>query len=182
MRQVIEEGRNAVTGLRSPAGGVPSDLEDAFSTVPQELVLDEHIGFRVIAEGRKRPLHPVIRDEIYRIGREALVNAFRHSRAKHIEVEVEYAVSQFRVLVRDDGRGIDSQVLESGREGHWGLPGMRERAEAIGGRLMVWSRAGSGTEIELSLPGHLAFETQHFRLGNALFRRRHKTDEPHPPD
>ncbi|HKF59378.1 MAG TPA: two-component regulator propeller domain-containing protein [Blastocatellia bacterium] len=182
MRQVIEEGRNAVTGLRSPAGGVPSDLEDAFSTVPQELVLDEHIGFRVIAEGRKRPLHPVIRDEIYRIGREALVNAFRHSRAKHIEVEVEYAVSQFRVLVRDDGRGIDSKVLESGREGHWGLPGMRERAEAIGGRLMVWSRAGSGTEIELSLPGHVAFETQHFRLPNALFRRRRKTAERQTPD
>jgi signal transduction histidine kinase len=124
----------------------------------------------------------VIRDEIYRIGREALVNAFRHSRAKHIEVEVEYAVSQFRVFVRDDGRGIDSQVLESGREGHWGLPGMRERAEAIGGRLMVWSRAGSGTEIELSLPGHVAFEMQHFGLGNALFRRRRKTDERQTPD
>jgi len=177
MGQVIEEGRNAVRGLRSPAGGAPPDLEDAFSTVPKELGLDEHIGFRVVAEGRKRPLHPVIRDEVYRIGREALVNAFRHSRAKHIEVEVEYAASQFRVLVRDDGRGIDPRVLESGRDGHWGLPGMRERAEAIEGRLMVWSRAASGTEIELSVPSHVAFQTQRLRFGDALFRRRRRLDD-----
>jgi signal transduction histidine kinase len=85
------------------------------------------------------------------------VNAFRHSGAATIEVEIEYAARQLRIVVRDDGRGIDSDVLQSGREGHWGLSGMRERAETIGARLQVWSRAGSGTEVELAVPSETAF-------------------------
>ncbi|MGH9840816.1 MAG: ATP-binding protein [Blastocatellia bacterium] len=97
---------------------------------------------------------------MYRIGREALVNAFRHSSAKSIEVEVEYAAQRLRLLVRDDGCGIDPQVLQSGREGHWGLAGMRERAEQIGARLKVRSRALDGTEVELSVPRQVAFQTQ----------------------
>jgi signal transduction histidine kinase len=100
---------------------------------------------------------PVLGDEVYRIGREALVNAFRHSHAKNIEVELEYTAARLRVLVRDDGCGIDPQVLKSGREGHWGLVGMRERAKQIGARLSVWSRPTAGTEIEISVPGSIAF-------------------------
>jgi signal transduction histidine kinase len=95
---------------------------------------------------------------VYRIGREALVNAFRHSEAAEIEVEIEFAASELRVLVRDNGLGIDPEVLRAGREGHWGLSGMRERAEGMGARLKVWSRAGAGTEVELSVPGEIAFE------------------------
>ena len=79
--------------------------------------------------------------------------------AQKIEVAIDYAAAEVRVLVRDNGCGIDEQVLSSGREGHWGLPGMRERAERIGARLKVWSRAGAGTEIELVVPGHVAFQT-----------------------
>jgi hypothetical protein len=158
MGRVIEEGRNAVRGLRSSPSG-SHDLEQAFSLIRQELAIEGEIDFRVIVEGRPQPLHPIIRDEVYRIGREAVVNAFRHSGAARIEVEVEYAVKQFRVLVRDNGRGMDSQVLQAGREGHWGLPGMRERAETIGARLHVWSSAISGTEVELSVPGHIAFRS-----------------------
>jgi signal transduction histidine kinase len=105
-------------------------------------------------------LHPVIRDEVYRIGREALVNAFRHARASSIEVEVQYTTSHLQVLVRDDGCGIDPQVLRSGREGHWGLPGMRERAEGIGAKLKVWSRNAAGTEVELIVPGNVAYPHQ----------------------
>lgn len=157
MAHVVEEGRTAVQGLRSPQGSV-HDLDEAFSRVQQELALDEKRPFRVIVEGAPRPLHPLIRDEVYSIGREALVNSFRHSRASITEVELEYASNQLRVLVRDNGCGIDPQVLRSGRDGHWGLSGMRERAERIGARLKVWSRAGAGTEIELSVPGHIAFE------------------------
>lgn len=159
MGQVIDEGRNAVRGLRAPASQEtgPDDLEQALSRVPQELGHTEAAGFRVLVEGRPRPLHPVIRDEVYRIGREALVNAFRHSGAAAIEVEIEYAARALRLLVRDDGHGIDPQVLKAGRDGHWGLSGMRERAERMGARLKVWSRAGAGTEVELSVPNEIAF-------------------------
>ena len=159
MGDVIEEGRNAVRGLRAFPGS-SQDLEQAFSRVPQDLAVHDPIDFRVIVEGRRRPLQPLIRDEVYRIGREALVNAFRHSRARNIEIELEHAAKQLRVLVRDNGCGIDPQVLSTGREGHWGLPGMRERAERIGARLRVWSRAAAGTEVELSVPSHIAFQYQ----------------------
>jgi signal transduction histidine kinase len=163
MGQVIEEGRNAVRGLRS-SQSASMDLEQAFSRIRNELAVQnetgEQTGFRVIVEGRPRPLHPIIRDEVYSIGREALVNAFRHSQAKNIEVEVEYLAKRLRILVRDDGCGIAPQVLQSGREGHWGLPGMRERAERIGARLKLRSRVATGTEVELYVPGYVAFQPQ----------------------
>ena len=104
-------------------------------------------------KARRRTLHPVLRDEIYRIAGEALRNAFRHAQARRIEVEIRYGERQFRLRVRDDGKGIDPEVLnEQGRAGHWGLPGMRERAERIGGSLEIWSELDSGTEVELSIP------------------------------
>lgn len=157
MGQVMEEGRTALKGLRSSSSR-GHDLAQSFSGIQQELALQERIDFRVTVEGHPRPLHPVIRDEAYRIGREALVNAFRHSGASIIEVELEYGTKHLRVLVRDDGRGIDAQVLRLGREGHWGLGGMRERAEGIGATLKVWSRPGAGTEVELSIPNDLAYQ------------------------
>ncbi|HEX6901235.1 MAG TPA: two-component regulator propeller domain-containing protein [Thermoanaerobaculia bacterium] len=162
MRQVIEEGRNAVRGLRKPAQEIPGidDLAQALARVPRELGLDEAAGLRVIVAGKPRPLRPLIRDEVYRISREALVNAFRHAEASAIEVEVEFAARALRICVRDDGRGIDPGVLLSGRDGHWGLSGMRERAEGMGARLKVWSRERAGTEIELSVPGAVAFRDQ----------------------
>jgi nitrate/nitrite-specific signal transduction histidine kinase len=86
------------------------------------------------------------------------VNAFRHSRANKIEVEVDYSASNLRILVRDNGCGIDPQVLRAGRDGHWGLPGMRERAEKVGAKLRLWSRAAAGTEVELTVPGQIAFQ------------------------
>ena len=160
MRSVIEEGRNAVRGLRSPTAGNQDDLEQAFCRVREELDAKEGIDFRVIGEGQARPLDALIRDEVCRIGREAVVNAFQHSGAKGIEVEVEFAAKGLRIAVRDDGRGIDPQLLQSGREGHWGLAGMRERAKRIGGRLQIWSGADTGTEVELSVPGRIAFRAQ----------------------
>jgi len=156
MGQVVEEGRNAVRGLRSSGTDLP-DLERAFSRVQNELPPSGAVDFKVVVEGVSRPVHPSIRDEAYRVGREALVNAFRHSQANQIEVELEYSTKHLRILVRDNGIGIDESVLLSGREGHWGLSGMRERAEEIGGKLRVFSRAGAGTEIELTIPGHIAF-------------------------
>ncbi len=122
--------------------------------------MQSQISFRVIVEGTPRLLRSVIRDEVYLIGHEALSNAFRHAQASEIEVEIEYAASHLRVLIRDNGGGIDTQVLRSGREGHWGLSGMKERTERIGGKLRVLSRSVAGTEVELSVPGNIAFEVR----------------------
>ncbi len=116
-------------------------------------------------------MHPSVRDKIYLIGREALLNAFRHSKANTIEVELEYGLKQLRILVRDDGRGIEPEVLVSGREGHWGLSGMRERAEVIGACLKLFSRAGAGTEVELSVPGRIAYEIDSSQRSRRWFSR-----------
>jgi signal transduction histidine kinase len=109
---------------------------------------------------------------VYRIGREAIVNAFNHSGATTIHASVEYTLRQLRISIRDNGCGIDSTVLNVGRDGHWGLSGMRERAESIGARLHVWSSASTGTEIELDVPGHIAFPSTERRWPLTLFSRR----------
>jgi ligand-binding sensor domain-containing protein/signal transduction histidine kinase len=157
MRQMIDEGRNALRGLRSSRHN-PVNLERAFSEVRQEFPVDSQIEFRVIVEGTPRNMRPMIADEVFLIGREALSNAFRHSRATVVEVELEYAQSHLRLLIRDNGSGIDPEVLRSGKEGHWGLSGMKERTERIGGNLKVMSHAAAGTEVELSVPRRIAFE------------------------
>jgi len=156
MGQVTEEGRDALRGLRAPASH-SGNIETALSRVRQELAMGENTAYRVVAHGTPLPLSPTIRDDVFRVAREAVVNAFLHAHAENIEVEVEYAKRFFRVLVRDNGRGIDSRVLDAGREGHWGLPGMRERSENIGASLKLRSRVGAGTEVELTVPGTIAF-------------------------
>ncbi|MGA2598649.1 MAG: two-component regulator propeller domain-containing protein [Bryobacteraceae bacterium] len=166
MKRVVDEGRNTVQGLRSSYSSIP-DLAQSFSTIQQELAVQPEIDFRVIVDGQPRALHPLLRDEFYRIGREALLNAFRHSHATSIEVELAYAPKGLRMLIRDNGCGIAPDVVQSGREGHWGLPGMRERAEKIGAQLHVWSSTAAGTEIELSVPSRLAFE---FQPSNSLLK------------
>jgi signal transduction histidine kinase len=181
MGQVIEEGRNAVRGFRSIERET-QDLGREFSRVPQELDVKEQIDFRVVVEGHPQSLHPVIREEVYSIGREALVNSFRHSGASRIEVELQYSASQLRILVRDDGCGVDAQLLESGRHGHWGLSGMRERAERIGAKLKISSRAGDGTEVEIRVPGDVAFESHSSSSASkwfaGLYRRHTAKAEP----
>jgi signal transduction histidine kinase/ligand-binding sensor domain-containing protein len=157
LRQVSQEGRNALRSLRSPEV-TPDALEHALSRLPKEFALPVGIDFQVATEGRPRVLRPLIRDEAYLIAREAVLNAFRHARATKIEVEVDYASRHLRILVRDNGCGMESGLLRVGREGHWGLTGMRERAEKIGATLQVLSRPNAGTEIHLSIPGSLAFQ------------------------
>jgi signal transduction histidine kinase len=159
MAQVIEEGRNAVRGFRSVEGD-PGDLEQSLAKLEEEFAVEKQLDFRIIIEGHPIRLQPDTREEVYSIGREALTNAFRHSEAKAIEVRIEYSDHQLRMLVRDDGSGIDPHVLESGREGHFGLSGMQERAKKIGGVLKVWSRKQAGTEVELSVPGRNAFHVR----------------------
>ena len=157
MNQGIAEGRSTIQGLRS-ADSHRFDLVMDFSRVQQELPAQQNIDFRVIVAGRQQPLQPSIRHEVYRIGREALLNAFCHSRARRVECELEYADSDLRMRVWDNGCGIDPDVLHAGREGHWGLAGMRERATRIGGLLKISSTAAAGTEIQLSIPSSIAFQ------------------------
>ncbi|HXJ13715.1 MAG TPA: two-component regulator propeller domain-containing protein [Candidatus Limnocylindrales bacterium] len=170
MGRVMDEGRNTVRGLRSSDTARPN-LEEEFSRIQKDLAISTQSEFRVIVEGAPRPLRPVIHDELYYIGREALANAFRHSAAGEVVVEIEYASSHLRLLVRDNGRGIDSQVLNAGRDGHWGLSGMRERSERIGGKLKVLSMHSAGTEIHLSVPGRLAFAPEFSARQSSWFSR-----------
>ena len=156
MRQGIAEGRSAIWGLRS-SGFQTSDLVGALSRIQDELEVQPDIEFRVTVTGRKKQLAGEIQHEIYRIGREALVNAFCHSGAKRIELALEYSDSELHVRIRDNGHGIDPQVLDKGRDGHWGLAGMRERATRIGGLLKILSSATAGTEVQLSIPSTIAF-------------------------
>jgi signal transduction histidine kinase len=158
--QAIAEGRDAVQDLRSSTTET-NDLARAIKILAGELADDETNqsapAIDVQVEGASRDLHPILRDEVYRIAAEALRNAFRHAQAKHIEVEIHYEVKQLRVRVRDDGRGMDAKIAaEKGRPGHYGLRGMRERAKAIGGNLELWSNVESGTEIELTIPANIA--------------------------
>ena len=185
MRQVVDEGRNAVRGLRStPSASL--GLEHAFSRIQQELVTERRTGkeieFRVIVEGEPRPLHPVLRDEVYRIGRDALINAFRHAQAKKIEMELAYSAKRLTVSVRDNGRGIDPAVLQTGRDGHWGLSVMRERADRIGARFHVMSSGTAGTEVQLMVPAHIAFKDEAAAKPSWFgkrFRLRDRTEEGH---
>ncbi len=159
----ITEGRDAVQGLRASTVQT-NDLAQAVNSLGEELAADPANqavpAFRVTVEGEPRDLHPILRDEIYRIAAEALRNAFHHAKARQIEAEVRYDNQEFRLRVRDDGKGMDPAVLSGdGREGHFGLPGMRERANAIGGKLVVWSELGAGTEVELRVPADAAYAT-----------------------
>ncbi|HEX3660145.1 MAG TPA: two-component regulator propeller domain-containing protein [Acidobacteriaceae bacterium] len=156
MRQVIEEGRNALRGLRTKVAD-DADLAVAFSRIGQEFGIDDRIALRVTRQSDLRTLRSRIRGEVYRIGREAVMNAFLHAKPKSVDVILEEAGRSFRLIVRDDGCGIDPHVLDAGREGHWGLAGMRERSESIGGTLRLRSRLGAGTEVELIVPQAIAF-------------------------
>jgi signal transduction histidine kinase/ligand-binding sensor domain-containing protein len=157
----ITEGRDAVQGLRASILEA-NDLAQAVNTLGEELAGEsagnDVVGFRVAVEGEARDLHPIVRDEIYKIVAESLRNAFRHARGKQVEVEMRYDDEQFRLRVRDDGKGIDRAVLSGdGVQGHYGLHGMRERAIVIGGKLTIWSEVDAGTEVELRLPANLAY-------------------------
>jgi signal transduction histidine kinase/ligand-binding sensor domain-containing protein len=181
--QAVTQAREAVQGLRASTI-VTNDLARAIEAVGEELTADQGAAngeatvFTMEVEGTPRALHPVLRDEIYRIAAEAVRNAFRHARARRIEVEIIYEAKQLRVRVRDNGIGIDASVIEEGRPGHFGLMGMRERARRIGGQLDVWSAAslskpgafstpGAGTEVQLIIPASILYQdhrSRRFRL------------------
>ena len=156
--EVLAEGRDRIRNLRVHSASL-GDLPAAFRSVAEETSEGRDAIFKTVVEGHVRELHPLVFEECYCIGREAIINALSHSEGKHVEAEITYDSRQFRLRVRDDGRGIDPKILEAGgRAGHWGLQGMYERAEKIGGQLRFWSRPDTGTEVELTVPGTTAYQ------------------------
>ena len=141
-----------------------NNLPVAISALGRELATDATSGqtpaFHVGVEGEGRDLRPIVRDEIYKTAAEALRNAFRHACARRVEVEIRYGHDEFRLRVRDDGKGIDPAVpAGQGSDGHYGLRGMPEGAALIGGEVAVWSEVGAGTEVELRLPARGIYAT-----------------------
>jgi signal transduction histidine kinase/ligand-binding sensor domain-containing protein len=178
--QAIGEGRDAVQNLRSSSFD-ERDLATSLGALGTELGkgIDPASTpeYRVVVEGRPRELTAAVRDEAYRIAREAVCNAYQHAKAGHIETEVTFGDGDLTIRVRDDGIGVDPQILARGqRPGHWGLPGMRERSESFGGHLHVWSEGNAGTEVELQIPADIAYpeprRSSFTRLRNLLRRAR----------
>ena len=148
MYRVIEEGRGALQGLRSPAIGSASleqALADSFDELPPT-----NAQFRIQVTGHPIALKPAVQEQIYLIAREALANAFHHSNAKRIEAEIEYLSEKLRVVIRDDGCGMDPVAVRLQQNSHWGVLGMQERAKSIGAHLRIWSQRGLGTEVSIS--------------------------------
>jgi len=154
---LMSDSRERIRDLRQGTGSV-APLHEALSSVGEEREPDGSITFRLVVEGALRELNPVIRDEMYLIGREAIVNAFSHSHGTSVEAEINYDRTGVRLRVRDDGKGIPAEILRaSGVAGHWGLSGMLERSQRIGGQLKIWNRPGTGTEVELKVPAQIAY-------------------------
>src|SRR5208283_3868124 len=172
----IAEGRDAIQGLRANPS-LESNLEHLLKAAGKELLRSSSAegdppAFQVTAEGARQPLSPLLQDELYRMAREILRNAFHHAHASRIEAEIVYDPQFFRLRIRDNGKGIDRTVLVTGaRQGHWGLPGVRERAKRIGAQVRLWSELGAGTEAELTVPARMAYGTLHRRERLRLFHR-----------
>lgn len=154
--EVLLEGRQSVRDIREE-GTTGVELSEALLQCGEELARDHTSVFSLTVVGEARPIGPIVFNESYRIAREALINAFQHSHAIKIEVEITYNESRLCVRIRDDCESIDGAMLSKGRSGHWGLSGMRERAQKIGAQLDIWSHSGAGTEIELRIPAVVAY-------------------------
>ena len=163
----LSEGRDRVRDLRS-ATRAGADLAQELARLCEEHGLPDACQATVTVTGTPLALDPLVVDDVLGIAREALANAFQHAAAQFIEVEIDYSSTAFRLRVCDDGCGIDGQVAEGGKPGHWGLSGMHERAQRMGGRLTLWSRPGAGTQIELVLDRQRAYADAAVRRGRFL--------------
>jgi ligand-binding sensor domain-containing protein/signal transduction histidine kinase len=173
--QAIAESQDAITDLRpGPAGH--SDLRGLLAATAKELQTGDASAnpatFEIIVEGEGKTLSPILQVEVYRIARELLRNSFRHACARRVEAEIRYSDEHLRLRIRDDGKGMDPDVLKKGRrQGHWGLPGVKERAQQIGAQLEFWSEAGAGTEVQLTIPAAIAYKNSQDRPRFSFFRR-----------
>ena len=158
LARAMAEGRAALNSLRSSTTET-NDLLEAIQRATENAMVPRSMNVTVSATGDRREMHPIVRDEIYRIGYEAILNASAHSGASRLSVELEYA-QNLLLRVKDNGSGIDAEVAEEGKPGHFGLQGMRERAARIDGKLTIASAKGAGTTITLVVPGGIAFRKE----------------------
>jgi signal transduction histidine kinase len=155
MGQATEDGRAALDSLRTSTTET-NDLAEAFRRSIEECRIHGSMEASFSLVGEVSEMHPIVRDEVYRIGYEAIRNAYVHSQASHLQVELTYA-QDLLLRVRDNGVGIDPAIVDEGKEGHFGLQGMRERARRIVAKLTVETSAESGTEIKLTVPGSIIY-------------------------
>jgi signal transduction histidine kinase len=155
--RATEEGRAALNSLRTSATEV-NDIADAFGRALEECRIHSSMDVSLQVSGQIHEMHPIVRDEVYRIGYEAIRNASVHSQATRLSVELSYA-QDFGLRISDNGAGIDPGILHRGKPGHFGLQNMRERAARIMGKISFESSAGSGTVITLAVPGGIIYRT-----------------------
>jgi signal transduction histidine kinase/ligand-binding sensor domain-containing protein len=155
---MMQEGRERIKHLRaSHIEGI--SLAQSLELFGQELQSISPVQFHVEVEGQAHPITAYIHEDILLIGREALTNAFRHSGASAISVEITYRFSALQLRVHDNGRGVDKSVLAAGgREDHWGLPNMRERARKMHAILHIEGRNKGGTTVELRVPASVVYK------------------------
>jgi signal transduction histidine kinase len=166
---VIVEGRDRVKSLRADKAG---DLHEILADLVERLGLEPAIKVRMVVEGTPRRLHPLVCEEIEQMASEALFNTQRHAQARNVEIGVSYGRGALNVRFHDDGVGLDQSVLDSGgREGHFGLTGMGERARKIQAEFEIRSRPGAGAEIALTVPGGVAYLNPGRRVWSFVTRR-----------
>lgn len=153
--QATREGRAALNSLRTSTLET-NDLADELRRATEECVTDRSMAVKFSVKGDRRDMHPIVRNEIYRIGYEAIRNAYEHSSASELEVALSYA-QDFTLRVNYNGVGIEPSIVANGKAGHFGLQGMRERADRIGSKLTIVSSPDSGTEMALVVPGSIIF-------------------------
>jgi signal transduction histidine kinase len=168
-KSALDAGRRALNDLRT-ASLTAADLVKSFSQLTNELTREAGTKIDVIVEGRERPLNAVTGNDVLQIGRQAIANALQHSHAKKIHVLLSYGDRLLQLRVQDNGCGISGETLNLGRPGHYGIAGMKERAERLGGSISIGSRVGKGTEVTLTVPAHPLYQDDarrsHWRLGD----------------
>jgi signal transduction histidine kinase/ligand-binding sensor domain-containing protein len=161
-KSALDSGRRALNELRA-APLSAADLVKSFSQLANEWTRDAGTKIDVIVEGRERPLNATVGNDVLQVGQQAITNALQHANARNIHVLLSYGDEQLRIRVQDNGCGINEETLGLGRPGHYGIAGMKERAERLGGSISIRSRVGEGTEVDLSAPGNLLYQEGVFR-------------------
>jgi signal transduction histidine kinase/ligand-binding sensor domain-containing protein len=156
-KSALDAGRRALNDLRATALHA-ADLVKSFSLLANEFASGGGPEMDVLVEGRERPMKPLAGNDVLQVARQAIANALQHAQAAKIHVLLSYGERQLEIRVRDNGCGMSDEILKLQRPGHYGLAGMYERAERLGGIISIRSRVGEGTEVTLCVPGQLLYQ------------------------